>query len=248
MTTETRVFEPNAVLIPADAVTPRQPHAVDSVDPEMCTLLYLDGDRLGGYLFEKEEWEREQGGVSKFFLRDDIYYHSNGDTFCRAGLSISDQEPVQYPHIELLPDMWVLKVDETQYWNELKEHKIKRVFGVYVLNKRKSIHLCEVTPSYELHRFDSQFEQDWEPEDANYDRLNEAAYEHLRVGDGQCDSDVIYMHCSDVETKLKPELRERQGDLPDGPSGGFKLTGLKAVTEENALEEIRERFLPNGEL
>ncbi len=57
-----------------------------------------------------------------------------------------------------------------------------------------------------------------------------------------------YKRSGNLKRWRSPFLRERQGNLPDGPSGGFKLTGLKSVTENEALEEIRERFLPNGDL
>lgn len=251
--TEVRAFEANAVLIPASAVEPARPNRRPSVDPEMCTLLMLDGDRESGLLFTKEQVS--PNAVASFALEGDTYYRIVNDgltvkrePFCRAGLSITEQESVPYPRIQLLPDMWVLKIDETRHWNGLKDHKIRRVFGVYVLNKRAAHHLCEITPSYELHMFDSQYEQGWLPDDPNYESLNEAAQEHVRGGDWQQDSDVIYMHAPDVEKMLKTRIRERMGDLPDGAAGGYKLTGLLSVTEEDAIEEIRDRLLPNGDL
>lgn len=247
-TQEPRVFTPNAVLIPQSAISGTTPPCTD---PDECTLLYLDGDRLGGKLYDKNGWE--QGGWKpRFLLIDDNYYEASSDldppVFCRAGLSIRDQEPVPLPRIALLPDMWVLKRDETEYWDEafLKERRIKRIVGVYLLNKRKTVHLCEFTPSYELHRLDSQYEQGWEFDDPDYDRLNEKAFDDIRREEAH-DEGVTYVHCSDVESMLKEVLRPHAGDLPKSSAGGYQWVGMKAVTEEDAIEEIREAT-NNGDL
>lgn len=238
-------FEPNAVLIPKDAVDKRSSRQV-TVDPEMCTLLYLDGDRLSGHAYTKEAWAT--GRDPEFFLRDDMYYRTLDETpFCRAGLSISDQEPVDGDRIQLLPDMWVLKVEETEYW-ELADLPSVRVFGVYVLNKRKVNYLCEMTPSYELYRFDSQWDMDEEPlPDDPHGTLAEKIGDAIRDGE-RGDEDVIYVHVSDVEKQLKEEIRKHAGALPSkGSTGGYRWTDLEAVTEEDALEEIRESQC-NGDL
>lgn len=244
-----RPFEPNSVLIPEDACW--EDGEGRHADPEKCTLLFNDGDRARGVLYAKEAWET--GGVPSFNLFNDEYYkYDDGGMerlFCRAGLGIQDQEPdsATGDRIQLLPDMWVLKIDETKYWEGLKEHKIKRVFGVYVLNKRKAAHLCEMTPSYELTPFDSQYDQGWDADNPNYDKLNEAAFDHIMRGDGEQASDVIYIHCADVEHMLKTEIRRQAGDLPAGHAGGYHIDGVVSVTEEDALAEIREATR-NGDL
>lgn len=244
--TARRSFEPNAVLIPEKAIW--SDNQGEHADPEECTLLYLDGDRLGGELFTKEQWERE--GQPSFALINGQYSVRRQDEwwpFCPAGLGIRDQEPVEGPRIQLLPDMWILKVNETRYWTGLRKHRIKRVFGVYALNKRSAHYLCEMTPSYELTRFDSQWDWSKGAEDfPDFDRLNEAAWEHIRGGDADSE-DASYVHCHDVEKRLGTALRVHAGDLPKGSCGGYRCTGLVSVTEEDALEEIRE-CTRNGDL
>jgi antirestriction protein ArdC len=147
----------------------------------------------------------------------------------------------------LLPEMFCLKEDETAYWDEQfrREHKIKRIFGVYVFNRRKALHVCEVTPSYERQFVGSQ----WEGKDG-YDAEDENAAE--KIDDAIREGDIgteewSYMHCSDVDRTLETEIKE--GFLPpEGKAGGgYPITGLMSVTEDDAIEEIRE-WLCNGDL
>ncbi len=246
-TTEKRVFTPNAVLISASAVwrDSRGQH----VDPDECTLLVIDGDRNHGEAYTREAWKR--GGKPSYILRDDTYFKVCDDGeeefFCRAGLSIRDQEPVEGDRIQLLPEMCVVKEDETEYWDKpfRKRHKIKRIFGVYVFNRRKACYLCEMTPSYELRFFGSQ----WEGEDG-YDAEDENAAEKIddAIRDGDRDTEEwSYMHCADVDRLLETVIKE--GCFPpEGKAGsGYPITGLVSVTEEDAIEEIRE-WLCNGDL
>lgn len=246
-----RTFEPNAVLIRESAVWKNAVGEVN-VDPELCTLLYLDGNSRSGELWTKEAWEAE--AASCYRLRDGMYYRLESDgsevELCRAGLSISDQEPVPYPCIQLLPEMWVLKRDETEYWDSFSRDEVgvKRVFGVYVLNKKTVVYLCELTPSYALHQMDSQYEPAWDDSVEAEIGRHEKAKDWIRDGDEQNGGSVTYLYCSAVEKMLAEQvLRPHAGDLPKGRTGGYRWVGLKAVTEEEALEEIREAT-NNGDL
>jgi hypothetical protein len=248
--TETRVFVPNAVFIPASAVWKdrRGEHA----DPEDCTPLYIEGDRNYGEVYTREAWE--QGGKPSYVLRDDTYFmlcdDGKEEFLCRAGLGISDQEPVEGDRIQLLPEMWCVKEDETEYWDEQfrKRHKIKRILGVYLFNRRKAAYLCEMTPSYERRFFGSQWEPYHSFEDDDYSSKAEEIEDALRDGDRGTE-EWSYMHCSDVDRLLKTEIKEHGGWFPpDGRGGGgYKVTGLVSVTEEDAIEEIREGMC-NGDL
>lgn len=247
-TTEKGVFVPNAVLIPASAVwkDSRGQHA----DPEVCTLLYIDGDRNYGEVYTQESCER--GGKPSYVLRDDTYFKVGGGGeekfFCRAGLSIKDQEPVEGDRIQLLPEMFVVKQDETNLYDKawVKQYHFKRIIGVYVFNRRRAVHVCEITPSYEREFFGSQCELDLSEDAPNFEELREVAEEELRSADAGTER-FSYMHCSDVDRLLETAIRE--GFLPPEGSGGggYKVTGLVSVTEDDAIEELREG-LCNGDL
>jgi hypothetical protein len=213
------------------------------VDPDDCSLLYIDGDRSYAEVYTREAWM--EGGKSSYVLRDDTYYKvgddGEEDFFCRAGLSIRDQEPVGGDRIQLLPEMFCLKEDETEYWDEAfrTQHKIKRIFGVYVFNRRKAVYACEMTPSYERRFFGSQWEPCDDFEDDDYSSKAEKIDDAIRDGNRGTE-EWSYMHCSDVDRTLETEIKE--GFLPpEGKAGGgYKITGLVSVTEEDAIEEIRE--------
>jgi hypothetical protein len=237
---EPRVFKPNAVFIPASAV-PQKPNS-GCIDPADCTLLYLDGDRLSGNLYTKEAWESD--GRWDFTLRDDNYYtvgdYGEETHLCRAGLSIRDQEPVEGDRIQLLPEMWCVKQDETEYWAQefLAEHRIKRIFGVYVFNKQAAHYLCEITPSYELRPFSSQ----WEPQDnfeaGEFNEGFEKVDDAIREAEAD-DERWSYQHVSDVKRNLETEIR--QGCLPpEGKRAGGYHVEVASVTEKDAITEIEE--------
>ena len=246
--TEKRVFVPNAVLVPASAVW--RDNRGEHVDPEDCTPLYIDGDRNYGEVYRREPWE--QGCKPSYVLRDDAYFKVGDDGeeefLCRAGLSIKDQEPVEGDRIQLLPEMFVVKQEETDQYDEawVKQYHFKRIIAVYVFNRRRVVHVCEVTPSYERQFFGSQCEPDLSEDDPNFEELREVAEEELGSADAGTEQ-FSYQHCSDVDRILEMEIKE--GFLPpEGKAGGgYRITGLVSVTEEDAIEEIREG-LCNGDL
>jgi hypothetical protein len=248
---EKRVFEPNAVLVYEAAIW--EDNNGKHADPAMCDLLYLDGNRLGGELYTKEAWEDE--GKPSFVLRNDRYFKVMPDGeeefFCRAGLSIRDQEPVEGDRIQLLPEMHVVKVDETDLYDEdwRKEFHLKRIICVYVFNRRRAVYCCEMTPSYELQSFGSQYELDIDYDHPNYDEISEDASEEVRSADAGCEQ-FSYIHCGNVDDILKTEIgKDGCCFPPEGKSGGYKVTGLVSVTEEDAYEEISEvQNKNNGDL
>jgi hypothetical protein len=255
--TETKVFKPNSVFIPASAV-PDNTVSHSCIDPKDCTLLYNDGGRDHGYLYTKEAWEND--GAPSYRLFHDHYYvvtrcgkddYMAQEPICRAGLSISDQEPVEGDRIQLLPEMCCVKEDETNLYGEdwIKQHNIKRIFGVYVFNKRRVVYACETTPSYERTFMGSQFELTI-PDDAdNYEEKREDASEEVGSADAGCEL-FSYMHCSDVDRAMTHAIKEHGGWLPpEGVlHGGYAFTGLASVTEEDAIEEIRELAATCGDL
>ena len=122
-------FTPTAVLITADAEFKDGDRT--AVDPTLVTLLHLESDDNSGDLFTKEEWE--QGAEPR------IFRHYSGDY---AGLAEGER-------VELLPDMWIVKIDEREHWRDpVILAQTSRLFGVYVFDRRQVTHCCELSGSY----------------------------------------------------------------------------------------------------
>jgi hypothetical protein len=100
------------------------------------------------------------------------------------------------------PDFRVIGIDETRHYNIPEEDRpyIDKILGVYLYDKNEVTRLCEFTPSYFLrHLYDTiVLTEEGHSDSWLGDRL-EQAYCY-------CESDDIYMHCSDVdllETQVK---------------------------------------------
>ncbi len=112
------------------------------------------------------------------------------------------------------------------------------MFGVYALNRRLYVHLCEMCASYELWFIETQYEETEEvaEDEQKRDELNQMILE----GDGQTDP-VIYMHVCDIEPMFRRNRRCRPGWLPKNDhGGGYRLRGITAVTWDGVMEEIAE--------
>lgn len=231
--TEPKVFAPNAVLIPESAIW--KDNNGEHVTHDECTKLFIDGDMLFGNIFTKEQWE--QDGKPSYVLRNRQYFSLDAN---------EEEQPLVECKIELLPDMWCIKEDETKYWREdlIKKYGIKRIFGVYLFNAAKAVYCCEMTPSYERVFIHSQ----WEADEAIYDNeeLREELYAEIDDGDNGTET-FSYAHCCDL-TKIHL-LKVHQGDLPpEGVTrGAYRVGELVSVTEDDAIEEIRE-WRCNGDL
>jgi len=97
---------------------------------------------------------------------------------------------------EIVPEIVVVRIEETSNWNVdfLRENGIVKMFGVYVYDRRKHVHCCELMPSYELHFVEHQYElaPGIEHDDEQLDCLDEeirlqdteqVQYYHTRVID-----------------------------------------------------------------
>lgn len=220
-TTDKAAFIPNCVFIPADAIW-RDSRGVH-VDPDDATMLMLDGDNNYGEVFTAVAWEND-GPPS--FLR-------------RFGQFVSaDDNPIESEHglVELLPELFVVKLDETEYWlDPVIMARTKRIFGVYVFDRRQHFHICSFSASHELCFLGSQ----WDEVDGLSDEEHDDLSERITEGDGQSDP-VSYWDKSDIDRMLANPCRE--GCLPNGRNGGFALTGIVSVTTEDAIEEAREAY------
>lgn len=222
-------FKPNFTFIPADSI-PNDDHSI--VEPNECTPMMLDSSDNEGWLYTKAEWESDAEPRYHRDFRGDI------------------SPPVEDGVIELLPDVWIVKIDETEYYSadvtgdpELSakySRLAKRIFGVYVLDRNVHHNLCEFTPSYEL-RFlgseaDLRDELNVNVSDANFYKEIEELDELLREGDRWTD-EYGYRHVSDVEPLLK--LPCKRGWLPEGKAGAYKFDS-DLVRSHDVFNEVIE--------
>lgn len=214
-------FTPNCVWIPNDSVW--RDSRGEHVDPQQAVLLTLDGDNNSGDVFTKSAWE--SGGPPSFqrrfgqftFLGDDSFDPSEG-------------------RIDLLPDLFVVKIDERHHWlDPVVLSRTTRLFGVYVFDRRQHFHICSFTPCHELHFLGSQCECPDELSDEDRDDL------WNRIHEGDCQSEpVTYWDKADIDRFLKVGCKA--GFLPPlgAEHGGFRLDGIAAVTTQDAIDEVRE--------
>jgi len=219
--TEQAAFTPNCVWIPNDAVW--QDSQGEHVDPQQAVLLMLDGDNNGGEVFTKSAWESE--GPPSFQRRFGEFKFLGDDSF----------DPMD-GRIELLPDLFIVKIDERDYWlDPVVLSRSTRLFGVYVFDRRQHYHICSFTPCYELHFLGSQWDCPNERSDEDRDELWD------RIHQGDCQSELItYWDRADIDRFL--ETRCEVGCLPPMGTdhGGFRLDGITAVTTQDAIEEVQE--------
>src|SRR3990170_2260106 len=88
-------FKPTAVLITPDAEFKDGNRM--AVDPKLVTPLHLDSDENSGWLYTKDEWKND---------REPRIYRRYGE---HEGLREDER-------VELLPDMWIVKIDEREHW------------------------------------------------------------------------------------------------------------------------------------
>lgn len=108
--------------------------------------------------------------------------------------------------------------DETKYWEECNPAIVERtgrIYGVYLFDERKAVHLCEITPSYEMEFLQSTMEYRGYPEgpflsaemeamalDA-WERERDELQDYLYRGDVGTEQ-WSYTHCFKVEPLIKP--------------------------------------------
>lgn len=220
-TTDKAAFAPNCVFIPAHSVC--KDSRGEHVDPTDAILMMLDGDNNYGEVFTSEAWEND-GQPS---------YQRRYGQFVDA-----DDNPIAPEHgrVELLPELFVVKIDEREYWlDPVVLGRTKRIFGVYVLDRRQQFHICSFSASHELYFLGSQWEESEGLSDEDHDDL----WDRFNQGDGQSEP-VSYWNRWDIDRMLANACRE--GFLPTERSGGFALTGIVSVTTEEAIEEAREAY------
>ena len=112
---------------------------------------------------------------------------------------------------------------------------MKRIFGVYVFDRRQQFYICSFSATHELYFLGSQ----WEEIEGLSDEEHDDLWERINEGDGQSDP-VSYWDKFDIDRMLANRCRE--GFLPNEGNGGFALAGIVSVTTEDAIEEARESY------
>ena len=218
LTTERRLFIPNAIFIPVKGG--KEGRDFDRTD---CTLLMVDGEYAYGKAYTEEAWLN--GGEPSYIQRRGEFY-------------LTDDTEIPTGRVQLLPDACIVKVSDRDYWCEDVQAMTKRIFAVYALDRRQHFHLCEMCASYELWFIEHQYE----PTEAvdQDDEKRHDLYELILDG-GRCEEQVIYEHRKDIEPMFGRGRRCRPGWLPgQDRGGGYRVRGLRAVTWDGVIEELFE--------
>jgi len=104
---------------------------------------------------------------------------------------------------EIKSDWWIVKVDGRSHWSDDVQRQTVAVYDVYAFDANLRVHICSLTPSYELHYLGT----DADP----VADLSDDAREHLYdvVLDASADnSPVDYMDVSTIE-----RMRRTRSDL-----------------------------------
>jgi hypothetical protein len=215
MCAEERPFAADAVFIPDNAR--RCDSQGEQISPEDCVLLMVDGDNYSADVFTKDAWK------------------GKGKPFCRR--EHGEFTLVEGGKVELLPELWIVKIDERNWWTDADIlAACPRICGVYVFDRKQHFHICSTEACYELHFLGSQYEEANELQDDEHrrDEINGKILE----GDAQSEQ-ISYWGRHDVDRMLQTEIQE--GFLPpEGKGGGYRLTGIASVTAGEAIEEARE--------
>jgi len=218
MLTTRKPFAPNAVYIPT-----RDGKEGRDFDRSDCTLLLVDGEFSYGDVFTEEAWQTDG---------EPTYLQRRGDFF------LPDDTDIAVGRVQLLPDTFIVKVPDREYWTEEVQKLTNRIVAVYALDRRQHHYLCELRASYELYFIEHQFEAT-DDVDQDEDKRNEL-YESILDG-GRYEEPVIYEHRKDIDPMFGRGRRCRPGCLPThNRGGGYRVRGLRSVTFDGVIEELFE--------
>ncbi len=111
----------------------------------------------------------------------------------------------------LRPDYCLYLMDETQHWQLQPElmAKIERIVTIYLFDRKRHVHCCELTPSYELWPVETRAELKPEFADGGRaaDNLRDAIDSEIQRW---ADHSVRYAHVADMEPQLTPEQEHKK--------------------------------------
>ena len=186
LTTQRRLFIPNAVYIPV-----KDGKEGKDFDRDDCTLLLVDGEFSHGDVYTEEAWKN--GG-------EPAYIQRQGDFF------LPDGSELPVGRVQLLPDTCIVKIPERQHWSEDVQALTTRMFGVYALNRRLHFHLCEFCASYELWFIETQYEETDEvaADEEKRDELNQIILRRRQPSQSSTCTSRTSSRCSGVAAVVVP--------------------------------------------
>jgi len=217
MTTSTdkQPFVADAVFIPNSAVS--SDRQGDHADPDDCIMLMVVGDNGNANVYTEEKW------------------NNDGEPLCRR--EWGEFTEVTGGKVELLPELWIVKIDEREWWLDPEVFAAcPRIYGVYVFDRRRHVHVCSFEACYELHFLSSDYTESDELQDDESRR--DEIHGSIVQGDALSEQ-VTYWGKADIDRMLANEI-EPSGLSPDGKHGGYRLDGIVSVTYADAIEEVRE--------
>ena len=131
------------------------------------------------------------------------------------------------PGQQVKPDIWVLKINETKYWDPSFARKCGRLIGTYLFDRSLHVHCCELTPSYELHFIGTEPTK----------QVNDEIYDQIRQSDAQCPG-ADYMHVYHVDGF--PVVKEFCSIPRCKMVCIYQLTGDWGDSHEEAMEAAEE--------
>ncbi len=90
------------------------------------------------------------------------------------------------------PDLRIFRQDTTRHWSADMQARAEKFFDVYIFDKRKHVHCCELTPSYEMNYIGPTWE------DVKSDDDEDLCED---VMDAVIDDNTQYVHVSSVKLK-----------------------------------------------
>ena len=131
----------------------------------------------------------------------------------------------------------LLKINESDKWSTFEcPHKesIKEIWAVYVYDPNWRVHLCEFTPSYELHFIETQVEFHDGVSDEDMERIENWIMDAYS-------EPITYMHCHTVNTVIY----FKEGWFPSMSMGSVRMSGFgkefKFDPNDRAERPIREQ-------
>jgi hypothetical protein len=115
------------------------------------------------------------------------------------------------------PQFNVVVLDETHQWSDEIRQYAGKMYGAYMYDVNRQVHVAELTPSYELYFLCNT------PLNQVSDEMQEAIFE---AGSGS-GTDVMYVHCKDIDR------------LPDT----HKHYGQPVDLGDDTYDEVLERAL-----
>jgi hypothetical protein len=136
------------------------------------------------------------------------------------------------------PNFYVVRIDETGYWDMSRLPGVKKVWGCYLVDKSRLTYCCCITPSYWLQwiAYDEEFEDYVEPDSKEW---NEADWEVSQVVGEDGYYDCKYIDKAGAKIEVKPVLWG-EVDWFEGEDYDYTTEeGYDAMLQE-AYDSIRE--------